>query len=307
MKQIYLFGGLALMMGLTACNHDDYNYQASGQSSAINIITNLEDQSTIVSQGTYNFSYKISSDNQVGSVSTSNLIIDNSTYSFETVETPYQNGGYYNLFYFSNPQSSSNNLSDDTFYITPYYYYPKQFMEDTYFNNPYPLQAYYMIAQYTLDNKYKVKTFQPNTLFYGKTTTSYPGANGMEYFTPGSGENEKEMVYLLSIDIKTMKANVIIYNAKFAPPSPTLTQVHLKDLDVDFSNEMVRVTGENIIPLVPEGTTGEMTEYTSFPFNNFELKTTNNSLTKCKITYTVATRFNGMFTGSYVAETKFTD
>lgn len=305
MKKIYLLGSLALLMGLVSCHKDDYNYQQSAVTSALNIITELDGSNPIVTQGDYQFDYKFNSTTQLGTISTNSLIIDNTKHDFTTIEQNYKSNGY-NL-YFVNPQSANGNLSNSTFFITPQYYYPALFVEGMALNeNPYNLQPYVIAAQYTLDNKYLVRTFQPNTLFYGKTITSYPGTDGNTVtYEPGAGENEQPMVYQLSLNIKDNKADVVIYNAKFAPPMPGLAEIYLKDLDVDFTGCNVKVTGSNIIPLAPEGEDGELSEYPGFPFNNFELVTQGGDLTKCIISYTVATRFKGYFEGSYVVEMKF--
>lgn len=302
MKKIYLLGIVALAIALPSCNSkdDDYSYTSSNKVTAVNIITSIEDETTVVSEGNYQFQYKFNSSDQVGSVSSSSIVVNNNSYGFETVETSYKSTGY--DFYLYHPQSTTNNLTEDVFYITQLFYYPSMFMEPP-FSNPYNIPQYMLIAQYTLDNKYNVKTFQKNTVFLGETVTRYPdGQGGTATFSPGQSSDEKPMVYQLSLDIEKNKADIIIYNAKFAPPSPLLSQVFIQGLDVDFTGGMVRVKGENIVPKVPEG--GELTPYERFMFNSIELMTTNSSLTECEIAYTVASVFKGNFTGSYIVDTK---
>ena len=149
-----------------------------------------------------------------------------------------------------------------------------------------------------------VKSFYPDVVFLGSTTTHYVMGE--------AGDREattKDAFYRVTFDEKMEKAVVIIYNIKFAPEMPkALEAVILKNLDVTLGRDGYTITGTDIIPEVKEGT--GTTPYENYPFRSFSLKTINNELTKVACDFTVSVKmgptsmdFTGEFKGDYASAT----
>ncbi|MDE6010274.1 MAG: hypothetical protein K2F87_02345, partial [Muribaculaceae bacterium] len=112
----------------------------------------------------------------------------------------------------------------------------------------------------------------------------------------------EDATYGITFSDDMTTATVTIYNIKFAPQSPTMKAVILNNLTVTLGRHGYTVTGQDVIPEVPEGTT--TTEYRNFPFKSFTLSTSNDLLTEASCAYiveaTIGERtmtFRGEFTG----------
>lgn len=297
-------GSVSIVMVMTSCQKDgEFHSSYSFGVPTINIVTSLADGTSEASQGGYNFDMVNANGEISGAINTSKLIINGKNVDLRTTEIPVK-ADYYNYWFenLTGTVTGYQNLTNGNFHVTVQYNTPSSLKIEP-SEGLQQLPQTIIVGQYLIGDQYKVATFQQNTFFSGVTVTQYPnGSGGMDTFTPSQGENDKPMVYQLSLDLEKNQADVIIYNAKFAPPSPSLTEVHIKGLNLDFTGGVVKVSGENIIPLVPEGEgeERELQEYDKFPFNNFELITTNDNLTNCAISYTVASVFKGQFNGSYL-------
>lgn len=153
---------------------------------------------------------------------------------------------------------------------------------------------HYMVMQYDLNNEWNVRTFWPDMTFRGSTVTSYPG---ME-----EAYSNNNIAYRVVMQLKdnavTDKADVIFYNAKFAPKAPEITVV-LKDLDLVFSDKGYTVEGKDVIPYTVEA--GALQETPRFKFNTFDLAATGD-MTTAMINYQVADIYKGSFTGNSVVK-----
>lgn len=157
----------------------------------------------------------------------------------------------------------------------------------------FPVNRQYVVANYQYGDNVKVRTFWPDVTFRGNTTTTYPGAGGVE-----KSFSSSEVKYRVIINSSDKKATVILYDAKFAEEMPKpLTNVVLKDLPVTFTNAGYDINGTDITPLVYEGGVG--TPNTDRIFNSFSLSV-GGDLTEAAISYKVANVFNGSFYGSYI-------
>lgn len=145
------------------------------------------------------------------------------------------------------------------------------------------------MMKYTVDGNYTVRTFQRDNTFLGSTTTSYPAEGGYATF-----ENDN-IYYRVVMDVKALKADVVLYKAKFAEAAPELTMI-LKNLTLEFTNSGYVVRGTDIIPNVVEG--NATTPNPKYPFNSFTLQTSNDSMTAARCEYKVAGVFTGIFSGS---------
>lgn len=294
---------MALSLMLTACGGNDYVMTHSFTAPTVNLITSVEDGSTIMSKGYYTFNLTTSA--QTGTIGGQDILINNASMSFRTEEMAYSSPSLYEAI-FKNVSTTTTGsltypLTNGNFLATPFYYFPGFFG----INSPYnPSTAQgipdIVVASYNLGDAYTVKTFQENTFYKGKTNTTYPFQGSVQNFTT------EEIYYGLILNLADKKATIIMYNAKFSgvEAEPVKAQVILKDLTIDCTGGQITVKGENIIPEIAEGTT--TTPYPSYTFDNIEYKTTSNDLTQATITYKVAGIYNGSFAGAY-AETDYTN
>jgi hypothetical protein len=159
----------------------------------------------------------------------------------------------------------------------------------------------YVVMQYNLNDTWRVRTFWPDMTFRGSTTTTYP-----EDMTDPSGSKltfqNDDIAYRVVMELTkeyalTGKADIIFYNAKFAPKAPEITVV-LKNLDVKFSSAGYTLSGKDLIPYMVES--GALQETPRFKFNSISVDCTSD-LTTSIITYQVAGVYNGRFQGQSVA------
>lgn len=311
MKNLYLFGGAALLMALSACTKDGYQeITSTAVAQAISIITSEDDGSVVVTPGNYSFNITIKNYEGSGSVASPDLIANNTSLNFTTADQSYQSSGY--DFFFQNVKATAGSTSmeinndkflavyyyDEMYNQYGYYYDPTDIGKYTYILNNYP--PYIAVAKYNIGSAFRVNTFPLNPFFRGETVTTYP--MGVGTFT-----NDK-MVYRFIInkdkDTNEFTADLILYNARFAQEmGTTLTAILVPGLSVDFSSTGVSITGENIEPFV-YGDGGQYTPYPNYVFNSFNFKTTDAYYTYAVIDYKVAGMFNGHFEGSYL-NTKF--
>lgn len=299
MKQIYtVLASVACIASLTSCLKDGKEeYTRSFPTKPINIITNLEDGSTTVSTGgTYQFDLNYTE--LTGTISTSNLIVNNNSWNFSTPSSRFLSYNYSNALFF-NPGGYINNNTDlpilnSTFLGTPYFYVNTNYAGDyTYVPN----YGYIIAASYMIGDKYLVRTFQEDTFFSGETVTSYPYQGETVTAKP------EGITYRIHLDLENNKAVFIIYNAKFSgvPAEPVKEVIIVEGLDVEYSKDGIVITGENLVPEIGEA--NATTPYPSYIFNSIRFETTDDLLTECKISYKVAGIYNGEFTGKYILET----
>lgn len=159
------------------------------------------------------------------------------------------------------------------------------------------LRNYNPVAiSYNIGHDIVVRTFPGDAFYGGTTTTNYPTQEGtMESF------DSSEIIYRVRFKQAYKKADVIIYNARFAPQQPfTMAAILLKDLDVDLTSSGYAVHNTPGTPVVPEALeSGVLVPYSHFSFDIFMLNTVNEDLTEVAVNYTVAGRYNGRFSGSY--------
>lgn len=307
MKKLYMLGALTALLGLSACQKDGYQEVTRTLSGpAITIISSNNDGNVYVSSGYYTYNLKMTNDAMTGTVeSPEELIADNLSLSFTTLTQNYKSTGYDAYFENSQGTAGSTTMQLNNANFLALYLYDKENNKYGYFYNTTPIGDYtyklasfspwITIATYEIGNSYKVNTFQTETFFQGKTTTSYQSANGQENFTT------EGITYRFIVDIKEKKASMIIYDAKFSgsPYEPTKAAILAKNLDIEFTPTYISISGENIIPDVYES--NGYTPYEDFIFNHINFKTTSNDYTEGVIDYQVAGRYNGHFEGSYVS------
>lgn len=299
MKRIYTFiASAACIAAMTSCLHDSKEeFTRSFPTKPINIITNLEDGTTTTSTGGI-YQFDLNFTDLTGTISTSNLVINNNSWNFTTNPGPFMSMNYSNALFY-NPRGDINNnasldLNNSTFFGTPNFYVNTSYAGDyTYV----PDYGYVIAASYQIGDKYLVKTFQEDTFFAGETTTTYP------YQGQTVTANPEGILYRIHLNLEKNKAALIMYDAKFSgvPQEPKKEVIIIDGLDVEFSKDGIVITGENIIPEI--GESNATTPYPSYVFNSVRFETTDNLLTECKISYKVAGIYSGEFTGKYIRET----
>lgn len=304
MKKFLLFGSVALLFGMASCTKGENNYNAVYSLKPLNIITTIADGTTVASEGQYTFDLTMDNSGQYGEITGSNLSFNNNVVTFTTVSQSYQTD-LYDCF-FKNVESTDNMLSDATFLLTPYYYYPKFFGIDA----NYDYYGDVVVAQYTYNNAYRVRTFQPNTFYKGTTNTVYPYRGETLTFTT------ETIYYLLTLNVKESPntATLTMCNAKFSgiEQEPIKKKIIAEGLSVEYSDgKIVVYNTEDIIPGIAES--GEATPNPDYIFSKLYFETTNDILTTCNIQYTVKNvdsstgalkaTYEGEFTGAYVDTT----
>lgn len=156
--------------------------------------------------------------------------------------------------------------------------------------------AHFVKMNYTLSDFWRVRTFWRDMTFSGSTTTSYPGMQA-----PYSTESISYRV-VMNLDNPTgaFTADVIFYNAMFAPNMPSLSAIVIKDLALEFTQNGYTVSGQNIVPSMLEGQ--ELLENPTYTFDDFRMNVGGDYMQQCDIDYTVGHMFSGSFTGKCYAE-----
>lgn len=303
MKKLILMA-LAVPFVLTSCDFDTKDSTHTTPTKACNLITNLDRHTSVLSTCEYTFLENLTQ-NTI-SVSTGDLKINNRDHSFSSDPQDYKmySNGYLYAVVINNIKANFDN--DPTLPIRNY----KALFTTGFFDTEaivsgldnwrieYPM----LINQYYVGDEYSVKTIQP--LCYYSGDTYIDNVNGS--FGPDAYKNNK-MLYRVKLDIDKNKAQVVIYNAKFAEAMPVeLEAVVLEDLDVNLDNETYTITGYDVVPKMPDG--GALTPNNKFIFNEFELNFNgDDTLTKANITYKVANMYKGSFRGSYIIEHNFSE
>lgn len=149
-----------------------------------------------------------------------------------------------------------------------------------------------LIMNYSLNGQYNVATFPLDAVYRGTTSTTAAENHGSDPYT------STDIAYRVVMDLSKNKAAVYFYEAKFAEAMPMAVNFVLQDLDVEWSDGAYRISGSNLVPLVSQN--GQLVDFPSYTFDRFELNTINKRMTQVTITYTVASRYNASFSGSYV-------
>lgn len=309
MKTFLLIGGAAAMLAFSACSKDGYTEITRTLSgSALNIITNEDDGSVIVTPGNYIFNITMRDNDQSGYITSPDLIANNTALGFTTDEQAYQSTGY--DVYFKDVKATAG--------ATGMQILNSQILGISYFDETYNPFGFYVdtteigpltfsinsnntmetVARYYIGSSYRVNTFPANSFFLGTTTTSYTMAGQTQNF---STETITYRFIIEKVDnTNDYKATMVMYNAKFTDNErePLKVAIIAAGLDVDFSSSGVAISGQDIIPDVYEA--GATTPYENFKFNKIEFKTTDDFYTKGVLDFQVAGIYSGHFEGQYL-------
>lgn len=312
MKKFLLLGTVGLALGLIGCTKEGYNeskFTIGGP--ALTIISSSNDGSVAVSYGVYAFAITTINYESTVELSSPDLIANNASLKFSGLEQAFTIAGYEYLVdkVKATAGATGMEINNDKFIAVPYYLYDNNYMdydygyyyttadaaELTYTTSQRP--NYITVAKYNIGSSYKVNTFQVNTFFQGKTTTTYPQSeepfvtDGITYRFILNPPAENQTAYT---------ATLIMYNAKFSSSErePLKAAIIIEGLDVTFSPNGINIKGENIIPGIVEA--GSTTPNENFMINSVEFNTTNEYYTTGTLDYTVAGIYKGHFEGSYL-------
>lgn len=141
---------------------------------------------------------------------------------------------------------------------------------------------------------FSIKSFYADAVYCGQTITNFQYNGADNSFT------SKEGSYRVVINSREMKADVILYNIKFAEQAPSLI-LRLKGLNLTLQNGFYTISGTDIVPEQVEGS--GYTPNESFPFEKFTLTTSSDMLDAVSIEYQVLNAhanliYKGSFRGS---------
>lgn len=316
----------AATLMLSACDSVDGENKSTVTYPAVNLITTtIPGGTTVASHGAYTFTFNYS--DQTETVGTGALIYDNQNHGFSTNAVKYKDlspsrgmGIYASGFQANVDNNPMRQLSDCQFYVSSFpipegmdyvpskAWIPKVKVSDDKDEYRYHEGAMYVpgyaippivTGSYKVGNELDVTLFTTDASFFGTTETTFPGG------TYSSGD----IIYRIFIDVKKNKADLVLYNAKFADKAPVLPVIYVPGLDVTFSKGNYVIKGENIIPRIPEGSDKDTvngsgqttTENPKFIFNEFRMETVPGTLmSTVDVEYKVAGIYEGQFRGKYV-------
>lgn len=153
------------------------------------------------------------------------------------------------------------------------------------------LGVFYFI-DFKVGDEYKVKTFELNTYYAGNTVSSYTTEDGDKKSYTAAGP-----MFNIQMYSNLTKADLIIYNARFAEEMPEITRMVISGLKIVPDRLYgYRITGTAINPVV--GTGAHATEYPAYQFTDIDFHPINDNLTEAQLTFKVGDRYSATFRGS---------
>lgn len=310
MKKTFILGSAGLLMfGLASCEKEkEATTSITISLDAYNLVTESASQGgePFVAKCRYYFGLEMPQNNiTIGASSL--LLPGGSTSSFSTKPLPFTvstvevdgTGREKISFAAQSASGSGQSIENLTGMLTQAVNFPPFYNDEDYvpgYDWMYPINSlHYAYVQYVLGGDRLVRTFWPDATYTGTTVTEYPGMD--------AAFNSNTIQYRIILQEKdnalTGKADVVFYDAQFAPAAPAIKVILIKDLDVNFTNAGYVVSGIDKIPYIVED--GEWQEIPRFIFNAFEA-TVNGDLTDVQMNFKVAGVYNGIFSGSCVVK-----
>ncbi len=301
-----IFGIVALAsVAMTSCDTDVKDSIGTYGYPQLNLVTDLQSGTTSIRKSTY--SVYVNHTQGIASISTPEpFSINDVKYNFATdtvaikdtfLDTPIGkspvtqiNGAKGNVN--NDPSLPLNNFKCDVAnFQVPYQLIAIKDVPNVSTN----LQS--LMLDYSIGDRFAVKSIFNDVFYTGKTLTTYPGEGGaLQSYT------NEELFYRVILDTEKNKAKVVMYSAKFAQEMPKTLNIVLYNLDVNLSRGSYTITGKDIVPKVAEG--NGLTENENFIFNSFTLTFEDSHLTTAVITYKVKGIFSGNFRGSCLVQYK---
>lgn len=155
-----------------------------------------------------------------------------------------------------------------------------------------PTLGVFYFINFKVGDEYKVKTFEPNTFYAGNTVSSYTTEDGVK-----KSYTATKPMFNIQFSANLTKADLIIYNARFAEEMPEISRMVISGLKVEPDRMYgYRITGTGINPVVGDG--AHATEYPTFQFTDIDFHPINDNLTEAQLTFKVGDRYSATFRGS---------
>ncbi|MCH5214161.1 MAG: hypothetical protein J1E97_03135 [Muribaculaceae bacterium] len=282
----------------TSCNLDNDDNYVSNTFSCCNLVTDASGNS-YVSDGSYKATFYL--DNGLIDISTAALDIAGKEYSFNSDKMKVTTK-YYSVPWTSSPADISSfsggyasgaiSVSDLSGNLSSLVYLVNT---NNPINNLYPFVGRVAVSlNYKVNDTYTVKTFMPESVYSGTTVITDDSGTFPEF-------TSESTLYRVIFSSDRQKADLIIYNAKFAQMMPEINFL-VKDLQVQYNNGSYTISipaGQSINPSTYEG--DGLTENPNYPFTSLELRPIDSALTKVDIDFKISVRgmpFTCRFTGS---------
>lgn len=298
-----IFSIAAAAFFLASCNTDTKDSYQTLNYPEYNLIIDNQEPSQMAQASYAKYEVKNNISRQVVDVKANDIIINNQKYSFETDTMGLRTssfkvdgiGDVYNV-YFSKYGSAGigSNVSD----IKGTFVYGYAAMNDT-LNPVYNVTIVQRLdLSYTLNDRYSVQTFWPETLFRGQTMSS----------TAGESHTTKGSDYVAKIDFAKNTATVYVYNAELsANQDKSFPKVIRFDgIPVVFTHEGFSLQSPAPLTTVlgKKDNHAAMVDSVGFAATDFSLYLTSPDLTEVSINYKLDGR-NVSFRGCSVLKSGF--
>lgn len=290
MKKQILFAAASAALLLASCDKEGTNTQTFTTQS-LNYITEVSPTGApsgevSIEAGIYKFG--LDYNNSTVSMSAENLPSKVGVTSFSTQALAASQNSLMNITVDTKSTLMSEVSVDNLTMAYSAYQVPQEYSDiPGIANQTIPYGGLYVVTRYTIGGNYLVRTIWPDMLFSGTTNTSF---NGTTFENKGIG-------YRVILNSKDKKATLVIYDAQFAPQMQKMNLV-LENLAVDFQPNGIVISGTNVIAKYAEG--GQLQENPNFPFDDIRFVIHGTNLTEATVDFSVAGRFYGSFTGSYI-------
>lgn len=300
----------AMLLPLASCedNHDSDMTTLSVKIAAYNLVTSIDDDASkpvTVSLNNYVYNFTFANSGNTVALQAGPIAIPGGTAAFTTIPLSSSarmlnvDGQQREVIKFSaeSPTESGAKVADLNGLLTQAVFMPGS-AEIPGYKLEFPGgTGHIAVLDYKMEDLWRVRTFWNDVTFTGATTTTYKDKD--ENIVNFENKNIRYRVVMKSDKgILTGKADVILYNAKFAETAPEITVV-LQDLDLTFSAAGYKISGKDVVPFMVEANALQPTP--RFIFNNFELSAVDD-LTQATINFKVAGIYDGTFKGACIAK-----
>lgn len=302
-----VFAALAVTLSLASCSNDEPNNTISVSTESTCLVFPA-DGNAYTTKGKFSYSQNLTGG--IAEFEVSDFVLNNSISSFKTSTNHCQHltTEKFGCRVFSIFPEDNTTLTGTSTVVSDIKvdFYSSQLV---YVSDPTDLphrfvlrSRKYPVGRFNVgEGKYIVNTVQEVSYYKGTTLTT-------DVTTPDAAPFRSESIaYSVVLDFGKMKGALIIYDGKFSssPMEPVKRLIQLNDLDITFENGTYKMSGKDVVPMIPKGETGDqsiLVPLEAFTFDNFEFVATGEFLTSCEMNYTVAGRFGGQFTGSNVPD-----
>lgn len=270
---------------LTACTSSNQGNTMTSQISLINVVNNLTTGETTASLGGY--SVKFDWEGATAQIQSNSIVLGGQSYPLLTSAGAYkvESGGTTHITGLTGMIGSGTALPMEFIKCTLPLVYTDPADKDQ--------RGQFLKMSFLAGGMFEVKTLAGVSTFFGNTTTSYQGVTGEERFSSNN------IGYAIAIRPSEMKANLLMYNAKFAEAMPMTVNIVLEDLPIQITPSGYSIKSSDVVPKsILSYEVGEAIP--AYTFTNLEVSS-DMDFTNLYINFTVAGKYEGYFSGTCVA------